>query len=51
MSARYGKASDVRVGRGVEYYDAPAIRKIVASKSGDFRFTSIILIITAHRLS
>jgi len=32
------------LGRGVEYYDAPAIRKIVRQAKGDdFRFTSIIL--------
>jgi uncharacterized protein DUF1592/uncharacterized protein DUF1588/uncharacterized protein DUF1585/uncharacterized protein DUF1595/uncharacterized protein DUF1587/cbb3-type cytochrome c oxidase subunit III len=32
------------LGRGVEYYDAPAIRKIVRqAKADDFRFTSIIL--------
>jgi hypothetical protein len=32
------------LGRGVEYYDAPAIRKIMRqAKADDFRFTSIIL--------
>lgn len=32
------------VGRGVEYYDAPAIRRIVSvSRDDDFRFSSIIL--------
>ena len=32
------------LGRGVEYYDAPAIRKIVTdAKTKDFRFSSIIL--------
>src|SRR5207302_10860109 len=32
------------LGRGVEYYDAPAVRKIVRQAKGDdFRFTSIIL--------
>ncbi|HKS36550.1 MAG TPA: DUF1588 domain-containing protein, partial [Verrucomicrobiae bacterium] len=32
------------LGRGVEYYDAPAIRRIVRQAKGDdFRFTSIIL--------
>jgi len=32
------------LGRGIEYYDAPAIRKIVRqAKTDDFRFTSIIL--------
>ena len=32
------------LGRGVEYYDAPAIRKIVQeARTKDFRFSSIIL--------
>ena len=32
------------LGRPVEYYDAPAIRKVVRqAKADDFRFTSIIL--------
>ena len=32
------------LGRGVEYYDAPAIRKIVReSKAEDFRFSSVVL--------
>jgi len=32
------------LGRGVEYYDAPAIRKIVAdAKTKDYKFSSVIL--------
>jgi len=32
------------LGRGVEYYDAPAVRKILAdTRTNDFRFSSIIL--------
>jgi hypothetical protein len=32
------------LGRGVEYYDAPAVRKVVAeARSSDYRFSSIIL--------
>ncbi len=32
------------LGRGVEYYDAPAVRKIVKdSEKDDYRFSSIIL--------
>jgi uncharacterized protein DUF1592/uncharacterized protein DUF1588/uncharacterized protein DUF1585/uncharacterized protein DUF1587/uncharacterized protein DUF1595 len=32
------------LGRGVEYYDAPAVRKIVAeARSNDYRFSSVIL--------
>ena len=32
------------LGRGVEYYDAPSVRKILAdTRSNDFRFSSIIL--------
>jgi len=32
------------LGRGVEYYDAPAVRRIVRqAKADDFRFSSIIL--------
>ncbi|HKS35781.1 MAG TPA: DUF1592 domain-containing protein [Verrucomicrobiae bacterium] len=32
------------LGRGIEYHDAPAIRKIVSqAKEDDFRFTSVIL--------
>ncbi|MSV34745.1 MAG: DUF1592 domain-containing protein [Bryobacterales bacterium] len=32
------------LGRGVEYYDAPAVRKIVAdAKAKDFKFSSVIL--------
>ena len=32
------------LGRGVEYYDAPAIRKIVAdAKAKEFRFSSVVL--------
>ena len=32
------------LGRGVEYYDAPAVRKIVRkARAEDFRFSSIIL--------
>jgi len=32
------------LGRGVEYYDAPAVRKVVQeSRSQDFRFSSFIL--------
>jgi hypothetical protein len=32
------------LGRGTEYYDAPAIRKIVAdARQSDFRFSSLIL--------
>jgi hypothetical protein len=32
------------LGRGVEYYDAPAIRKVVRqARSNDFRFSSLIL--------
>src|SRR5437870_3189742 len=32
------------LGRGVEYYDAPAVRKILRdSREEDFRFSSIVL--------
>ena len=32
------------LGRGLEYYDAPAIRKIVRdSKQQDYRFSSLVL--------
>ena len=32
------------LGRGVEYYDAPAIRKIVAdARDDDYRFSQLIL--------
>jgi hypothetical protein len=32
------------LGRGVETYDAPAVRKIVAeARSNDYRFSSVIL--------
>ena len=32
------------LGRGVEYYDAPAVRRIVAeARSNDYRFSSVIL--------
>jgi hypothetical protein len=32
------------LGRGIEYYDAPAVRKIVAeARSNDYRFSSVIL--------
>jgi hypothetical protein len=35
------------LGRGVEYYDGPAIRKIVREAQGaDYRFSSIIVGIT-----
>jgi hypothetical protein len=35
------------LGRGVEYYDQPAIRKIVReAASGDYRWSSIIVGIT-----
>lgn len=35
------------LGRGVEYYDAPAIRKIVReSQAADYRFSSIIVALT-----
>jgi hypothetical protein len=35
------------LGRGVEYYDAPAVRKIVrASQAADYRFSSIIVALT-----
>jgi hypothetical protein len=35
------------LGRGVEYYDGPAIRKIVReAQAADYRFSSIILGIT-----
>ena len=35
------------LGRGMEYYDAPAIREIVRNaKANDYRFSSIILGIT-----
>jgi hypothetical protein len=31
-------------GRGVEYYDAPAVRKIVRdARAGDYRFSSIVV--------
>ena len=34
-------------GRGLEYYDAPAVRKIVReAKANDYRFSSIIVGIT-----
>ena len=36
------------VGRGVEHYDAPAIRQVVRDAKGhDFRFSSLILGITS----
>jgi len=32
------------LGRGVEYYDAPSVRKILAeTRTNDFRFSSMIL--------
>jgi hypothetical protein len=32
------------LGRGVEYYDAPAVRKVVRdSRASDYRFSSFIL--------
>jgi hypothetical protein len=32
------------LGRGVEYYDAPAVRRIVRdAQAADFRFSSLIL--------
>ena len=32
------------LGRGVESYDAPAVRKVVAdARAGDYRFSSVIL--------
>jgi hypothetical protein len=32
------------LGRGVEYYDAPAVRKIVAdARTKDYRFSSVVL--------
>ena len=32
------------LGRGVEYYDAPAVRNIVAdARTKDYRFSSVIL--------
>jgi hypothetical protein len=35
------------LGRGVEYYDAPAVRKIVReAKAENYRFSSIIVGIT-----
>ena len=36
------------LGRGVEYYDSPAIRKIVrASAAADYKFSSLVLGIVA----
>ncbi len=35
---------DDALGRGVEYYDAPAVRRIVReARANDFRFSSFIL--------
>jgi len=32
------------LGRGVEYYDAPAVRKIVQeARANDYRFSSVVL--------
>ena len=32
------------LGRGIEYYDMPAVRKIVQdSRSKDFRFSSVVV--------
>ena len=32
------------LGRGIEYYDMPAVRKIVQdSRSRDFRFSSVVV--------
>jgi len=31
------------VGRGIEYYDAPAIRKILREAAPDYRWSSLIL--------
>ena len=37
------------LGRGIEYYDMPAVRKIVQdAQSQDFRFSSIVLGIVAE---
>jgi len=39
-----GKLLTYSLGRGVEYYDAPAVRKIVREAGGkDYRFSSVIL--------
>jgi hypothetical protein len=35
------------LGRGLEYYDMPAVRKIVANaRTNDYRFSSIVLGVT-----
>jgi hypothetical protein len=32
------------LGRGVEYYDAPAVRKVVRdARAGDYRFSSLVV--------
>jgi hypothetical protein len=32
------------LGRGLEFYDAPAVRKVVrTAKSNDYRFSSLVL--------
>jgi hypothetical protein len=44
VSTLTGKLMTYAVGRGVEYYDAPAIRAITrGAASSDFRFSSLIL--------
>ena len=45
MSARLTeKLLTFALGRGVEYYDAPAVRKIVRdARDEDYRFSSLIL--------
>ena len=31
------------LGRGLEYYDAPSVREIVAGARKDYRFSSLVL--------
>jgi len=47
VSAFAEKLMTYALGRGVEYYDGPAVRKIVHdAKAKDYRFSSIIVGIT-----
>ncbi len=44
VSTLTAKLLTFALGRGVEHYDAPAIRKIVReSRANDFRFSSLIV--------
>jgi hypothetical protein len=44
LNTTTGKLLTYAIGRGLEYYDEPAIRKIVTGARGnDYRFSSIVL--------